>query len=201
MLTNKPLSEISDGGGDCAVWNAYLNQARVADEGTDPRWFETSWLYAECYAYRRMLTAFRSANCEQIKREDFFAAKKRKALRESLPTVVALVATLKNIIDEGIEEKLRTNLKTLLSICLWGNRWDLSISAGHSNSASGDPQSQLSCLEPFVLVDDCDRVWDALRAGGNGGVMDVVMDNAGFEMLSDLCLADFICQSRLTDKV
>jgi hypothetical protein len=79
---------------------------------------------------------------------------------------------------------------------------------GSSNSASGDPFSQLSSLEPFVLVDDCDRVWSALNVTINKeeeeeeeDVVDIVMDNAGFELVSDLCLAEYIVKAKLAKKV
>ena len=54
------MPDIHDGGEDSAVWNeclkrqGELERARGAEDG-QPRWFETSWLLAECYAYRRML--------------------------------------------------------------------------------------------------------------------------------------------------
>ena len=54
------MTDIHDGGEDAAVWNeclkrqGELERARGAEDGR-PRWFETSWLLAECYAYRRML--------------------------------------------------------------------------------------------------------------------------------------------------
>ena len=62
LSRNKPMTDIIDGGADSAVWNKYLKRqgdaerARGAEDGR-PRWFETSWLLAECYAYRRMLQA------------------------------------------------------------------------------------------------------------------------------------------------
>ena len=56
------MTDIFDGGEDSVVWNEYIKRqgeverARGAEDGR-PRWFETSWLLAECYAYRRMLQA------------------------------------------------------------------------------------------------------------------------------------------------
>lgn len=132
LLTNKPLTEISDCGEDCKIWNDHFKKIKEAEGGSDCRWFDTAWLFAECYAYRRMLQAFRSTNCSSMAKEDFFQVKKKKAFFESLSSIAKLTATLQEILndDANDRERLRANLKTLVSISLWGNRWDLSLSAG-----------------------------------------------------------------------
>ena len=74
LSRNKPMTDICDGGEDSSVWNEYikrqgeLERARGAEDGR-PRWFETSWLLAECYAYRRMLQvgAMQSISFEKLK--------------------------------------------------------------------------------------------------------------------------------------
>ena len=72
--------------------------------------------------------------------------------------------------------------------------------SGTANAATGDPAEQLASLQPFVLVDDADKVWVALESG-RGGVVDIVMDNAGFELVSDLCLAEFLIAAKLAAEV
>ena len=48
-------------------------------------------------------------------------------------------------------------------MALWGNKCDLSISAGLENAQTSCPLDQVNTLQPFVLVDDLDHVWQHLR--------------------------------------
>ena len=43
-------------------------------------------------------------------------------------------------------------------------------------------------------------MWGALESG-RGGAVDIVMDNAGFELVSDLCLAEFLIAAKLAAEV
>lgn len=91
---------------------------------------------------------------------------------------------------------------TLLQVCLWGNKCDLSISAGSKMSASGDPVESLQKLKPHILIDQGKEAWESLQErGGKELTVDIVMDNCGFELFTDLCLADFLVSSGVTAKV
>ena len=74
------------------------------------------------------------------------------------------------------------------------------LNSGTSNAATGDPTEQLASLQPFILVDDVNKVWDVLESG-RGGTIDIVMDNAGFELISDLCLSEFVVAANLATEV
>jgi hypothetical protein len=78
------------------------------------------------------------------------------------------------------------------------SRCDLSISAGSKQSASGDSILSLSGLAARILVDETAEAWSALHGGG---IVDIVMDNAGYELFTDLCLADFLITSNVASKV
>jgi len=53
----------------------------------------------------------------------------------------------------------------------------------------------------MLLTDHSDAVWDAVSTAGDGKQMDLIVDNAGFELITDLCLADFLVTSGLAKKV
>jgi len=56
VQTNKPVIAIKDDRTDTVIWNNYLQE--VTDRGGgEPRWFESPWLYVECYMYRRVQEA------------------------------------------------------------------------------------------------------------------------------------------------
>lgn len=57
VQTNKPFEVLTSDGPDVSSWNTYYERERER-EGEKPRWFHTSWLYAECYMYRRIHEVF-----------------------------------------------------------------------------------------------------------------------------------------------
>lgn len=56
MTTNKSFTDITSDRPDAKIWNAELIKRSFPD-GTPPNWFESDWLYAECYFYRRLKEA------------------------------------------------------------------------------------------------------------------------------------------------
>lgn len=101
------------------------------------------------------------------------------------------------------------SIHALLQVSLWGNKCDLSISAGQENSQKTSPIDSLSSLQPFILVDDSNLVWSTListqRPGQTGkstaSRVDIVLDNAGFELVTDLVLADFLVSTGLARQI
>lgn len=202
--TDKPFTEIEDGRADCSIWNAYRDQMSLTtDQGLrPPSWFQTSWLYAECYAYRRLWEAMGSATNPDYQSLDFFEIQKHESFTGSWPSILALILTLEKIHksnpkDEGSMSK---NFLNLLKISLWGNKCDLSISSGVATSFQGDPTNQVQALQSHLIVDHSQVVWDHLSAK-RGGIVDIILDNVGFELLSDLVLADYLLSSGLAKKV
>eukprot|EP00041_Stephanoeca_diplocostata_P007499 m.106559 g.106559 ORF g.106559 m.106559 type:complete len:186 (-) comp16907_c0_seq1:88-645(-) len=65
MATSKPLLRVlddgvpDDGDDDHILWNAYIDQFRTHPTA-DLCWFDTHWLLAECYMYRRLAMAQRA---------------------------------------------------------------------------------------------------------------------------------------------
>ena len=67
--------------------------------------------------------------------------------------------------------------------------------------ASGDPVSALEQLHGNILTDNKDEAWQCLVDRGKGATVDIVMDNSGFELFTDLCLAEFLVTSGMAAKV
>lgn len=55
MITDKNLNKLSVGD-DASIWNDYLSGK--TENGNSVSWFQTEWLYAECYMYRRIKESF-----------------------------------------------------------------------------------------------------------------------------------------------
>ena len=130
---------------------------------------------------------------------DFFAKQKREAFYGSLEAVLALLAARD---CWPMTAHSSDTLVGLLKISLWGNKCDLSISAGATQNSNPDPLSQVQELKSNPLVDDSQRVAAHLlsQQGSPCIIVDIVMDNAGFELISDLVLADYLVSVDLVDK-
>jgi len=91
----------------------------------------------------------------------------------------------------------------VVQVALWGNKCDLSISAGASNYQTNvDPVGQAKLLQSHVLGDDdTPRVWHMLTPVKPTRCVDIVLDNAGFELFTDLCLAEFLISSGTASRV
>ena len=191
ILADAELRPIEGAGEDVADWNALLAKY---PGGT---WLSAPWLVAEFYLYRRVAEAtqwFRDGNTRgEVNIEDVFARSKAAGLASAQKTLEALAARTVDLVCDAKASAF------FLSLALWGNRMDLSLwpaDAGVASSSEAFDQVLASSSEQ-LLADDTEQVTqllDTLRAKG-GGVIDLVVDNAGFELCTDLLLADHLVGS------
>ncbi|KAM7367853.1 hypothetical protein PAMP_014123 [Pampus punctatissimus] len=211
LQTDKPVLVLTDGLGDTDSWNQYLQrQQGLQGDPESVSWFKSPWLYVECYMYRRIQEAVWLN--PPINNYDVFSEGKTQSFFESQQAVVALCTYLEGVkknMDEISKNQLLEHFNKLLKVSLWGNKCDLSISAGQDNSQKTSPIESLISLQPFILVDDSNMVWSTLisaqrpRQSGKTtcGRVDIVLDNAGFELVTDLVLADFLVSSGLAHEI
>ncbi|TRY57055.1 hypothetical protein DNTS_023958 [Danionella cerebrum] len=210
LQTDKPVLALTDGVGDTEAWNEYLSrQQELMDNGELVSWFKSPWLYVECYMYRRIQEALYMN--PPMHNFDVFNEGKTQSFFESQLAIKLLCTYLQELITnmENVTEiKLRENFLKLLQVSLWGNKCDLSISAGRDNSQKSSPIDSLPDLQSFILVDDSSMVWSTLVAPQGSGplgmkhsTVDIILDNAGFELVTDLVLADFLVSAGLAKKI
>jgi hypothetical protein len=78
-----------------------------------------------------------------------------------------------------------------MTVCLWGNSTDLSLLIDMTEEQIKSLQStggeQLAATEKNILGNDLLRLWDTVKVlkVAGGGRIDIVMDNAGFELYCD----------------
>lgn len=210
LQTDKPVLALTDGLQDTESWNQYLQRHQVLQGDKESvSWFKSPWLYVECYMYRRIQEALWLN--PPISHFDVFNEGKTQSFFESQKAVMTLCTYLEEI--NNIKELSKTHLfehfNKLLQVSLWGNKCDLSISAGQDNSQTTSPIDSLNSLKPFILVDDSNMVWSTLTSAQRSGQpgkttavrLDIVLDNAGFELVTDLVLADFLVSSGLVHEV
>lgn len=89
---------------------------------------------------------------------------------------------------------------------MWGNKCDLSFSGGEDNFQTSDPLQSVEDLKPCILVDHMENLWSLLISKKKTNTqtttrVDIVLDNAGFELVADLVLADFLLFSKLATEI
>ncbi|KAK9700552.1 Damage-control phosphatase ARMT1-like domain [Popillia japonica] len=191
ILTNKPMRKLVGESPDIAQYNRALDLQSL--KVSYPTFFNANWLFVECYMYRRIIECieqtktFKSLDPFQFQKEDSFF----RALQVMAPTGTFL---------EGAGDDLKNTFIKLLKINLWGNKCDLSLTLGrikYDNEALTDIEN----LDQYILCDDSSHVWDSLIEHTDANVVDIVMDNCGFELFTDMCLADFIIRNKYAEHV
>jgi len=182
------------------------NQPEVAWlEYTKPyegiRFLSVPWFFLENYVYKRILDITR----EQI--DDPFSRMKADALTSAKDVFLKSVLPLMRGLVNDDSKPSSSVLKAALYRSLWGNRADLSLSAGVvlstegkavSNSAeSSNADSDSSCL----LADDSDKAVKHLFSEDGCNEVIIILDNCGLELLSDLIFSLVLLKSNPSLKV
>lgn len=89
---------------------------------------------------------------------------------------------------------LEADLIQMIEINLWGNRCDLALKLGQDNVQNTLQFDKLKDLRPNILVNDCDKVMSKLKSlkTQSKSTLDIVLDNAGYELFTDFCLVEFL---------
>lgn len=152
---------------------------------------------------------------------DIFSRQKMSTFRSSRPAVIELAARYKDIVSEledsktvkgaKTEEELYAAEKTLFTemseICLWGNATDLSLLTNLSYEDIQKLQGSQArkAAEKNILVNDLGAAFETLKQAQKSGKterrMDIVLDNAGFELFVDLVLAGYLLAAGLANTV
>lgn len=205
---DRPLTPIRDDGlPDVAIYNKELEQLG------NPSWLNVSWLFSECYLFRRMSTSFSLS--KYWKNYDVFARQKISTFRSSRPAVVELAARYKALLTElqnsdgqSEDDQAQKILFTeMCEICLWGNATDLSLLTNltYEDIQKLQGSEARKAAEKNILVNDLPKVYDVLKNAKAEGKaerrVDIVLDNAGFELFVDLILAGYLLSSGLATLV
>lgn len=149
------------------------------------------------------------------KNYDVFARQKINTFRSSRPAVLELAARYKTILqqidetkgkpaDEAAEKLLFTEM---CEICLWGNATDLSLLTNltYEDIQKLQGSEARKSAEKNILVNDLPQAYDILKKAKAEGKserrVDIVLDNAGFELFVDLILAGYLLSSGLATLV
>jgi hypothetical protein len=178
---------------DFPAWQKYLA------EFIGQRWLDVPWFFCETYFYRLILDITNYFVPGEYQSIDPFELQKKQGLTSTINSIIPLCTKVEEWLNDsqvGNKPNL-SSLMALLYFALWGNRVDLSLwSAFTSDRSQFNIQDQLT----HILVDDTFSVGNLLNKSPNNRI-DIVADNAGFELICDLCLGDFLLGSGLADRV
>ncbi|KAK0213532.1 DUF89 domain-containing protein [Armillaria fumosa] len=194
----EPLSQ--DGGSHIETYNTELERVAAVSKNT---WFTAPWLFAE-YASYRLLWSFllQTTHWRQF---DPFRAQKTDAFQKSgvaifswvsesdteIATIVCELDHEKKTVEQNADT-LKVLFQEMLQMCLWQ---DLSLLTNLSSSDIEHLQAigkdAQAAREAFILKDDQEPVWNHLKSLKSERI-DFVLDNAGFELFTDLVFADFL---------
>lgn len=241
LMTNKKYAPLTVDTPEAKKWNDWIAAAE------NQYYFTNVWVFSECYIYRRLIEG-----CELtkgLKNFDPFEEQKEKSFVNSLEAMCAVADKLVTMLDPSDKDKRKTDFVSLLKICLWANKCDLSLSMGEQVSMDdGNPKN---IIDPFqmiidfkdkVLVDDSAKIADLVVAKAEAMakaiegcsseqkspeaseapevseetqpapcpaklttpqtiMFDIVCDNAGYELFTDLCVANFLVSQNIVKKV
>jgi len=137
--------------------------------------------------------------------------------RSSRPAVVELAGRYHEIItqmqkkdvqhDTEANEAEKILFMEMCEICLWGNATDLSLltSLTYEDIQKLQGSEARKASEKNILVNDIEVAYDVLKKAKREGKkerrVDIVLDNAGFELYVDLILAGFLLSAGLATNV
>jgi hypothetical protein len=151
----------------------------------DHNWLQVPWFFAETYFYRRLIAItgfFRTGF-------DPFATQKQQGLHTTMTRGRALATQTHRLLADGWCPEAFIHLLTL---ALWGNQADMSLWAPDdvtqpSHVQADYPHEHLVVNEAEAVAHYFTALHDAPRA--HPPCVDCLLDNAGLELLGDLCLA------------
>lgn len=180
-IPQEPVRLLSPAAPDASAWEAYT-QPYLGQE-----WLTPPWFFMETYFYRRLIEATGFYEPGPGFGVDPFHYQKQQGLLTTSAAIQAIAARLNNWI--GADQKYE-HLAALLAIDLWGNRADLSLwPAGETGAQPMDVDWEAA--QAYTLADDSESVVRHLH-GRPDARIDIIVDNAGLELVADLALADYL---------
>ena len=168
-------------------------------------WLSAPWLVAEFYLYRRLMEATNYFDPKSpTYLYDPFAKQKTAGLISSVATADPILKQIEKLSSTSSEASVEDGFGLAAAFALWGNKMDLSLWPTEENdNIPGTFQKILADANDNLLHDDTKQLvtYGKSLLEKGGGCIDIVVDNAGFELVMDLALADYLIASNIASKV
>jgi len=185
-IPDAPIRSIDDPQApDMDAWKGYVEPYLGLN------WHQPPWFFTEHYFYRRILEATRYFRTGDGSSVDPFGYQKRKGLELSRNSIHPLMERVNSWLKDGSHRS--EEIENLMYLDLWGNQADLSLwpAEGGEKPDHADLQKALN----HILVNDAGIVSENLLQAKPLERVDFLVDNAGFELVSDLAFADLLLSS------
>jgi uncharacterized protein with ATP-grasp and redox domains len=164
---------------DSSRWEGYIHPY------SGQNWLEVPWFFAEHYFYRRIVEAvdyFASGS-------DPFQHQKTQGLLDNNSEISDLAGFI--LERRGESSQRESALQDVLYFSLWGNQADLSL---WPSGSTGSPRhASQDLLKGHLLADDSSQLLPYLvESREPARQVDVLLDNAGLELVIDLGLAELL---------
>jgi hypothetical protein len=180
-LTHGTIREIRDDSApDAAAWAGYVRPYLGQD------WLSVPWFFSENYFYRRVIEAtgfFRPGPGQGM---DPFELQKHLGLEAGLGAIRLLAERLESIREAPDREALAQ----MIHLSLWGNQADLSLRPAEKEVRQGHQDAHQQ--QAHLLVDDAPAAVEALLVLPQPVRVNMILDNAGLELVYDLALVDVL---------
>ena len=177
---------------DCGDWEEWNS---LIEPYIGQNWLEVPWLFVEFYFYRRILEAVDYFNSGKYFLVDPFHFQKTESFRVSLQSINDLLKWLNELRQE--KETNKAILGKLLLYILESNRVDLSLWPVKEGVTR--QQSARKSQNDYLMVDDVQQALDWFFARKISR-LDILIDNAGFELLGDLCMVQFLLEQGIINQ-
>ena len=152
-------------------------------------WRDVPWFFAEYYFYRRILDAVGYWESGL----DPYQSQKRLGLDQATSGAATTLAAVDAAYAQGAHTEIL--LIQLTDAALWGNQVDLSLWPAEDGGEVVTDQH-----DDRVLLDERPQAVRSLH-GRLPSPIDIVIDNAGSELVADLLVADLLLRSDLASRV
>jgi uncharacterized protein with ATP-grasp and redox domains len=193
------LRTIKDVGPDCDYWDSVLSDIPEGERN----WLKAPWVVSEFYLYRRIAEAFSYFETGY----DSFAAQKSAGLVEAMPSIEEIAKRLPASISSDNKAEV---VKLAVLTSLWGNKMDLSLwPAAQEGGSAVDNKDRIlfgdsmDANASFIVDDHSETAVSILcdSTGASDSVVDIIVDNAGAELVCDLFLAHSLLSTECCSKV
>ncbi|KAI1719339.1 protein-glutamate O-methyltransferase [Ditylenchus destructor] len=147
---------------------------------------------------------FPNANIWNTEDYDPFRIEKERSYTDSMAHLLAIGTEVVKLTHTNLShEETRQTIVRLLQFEIWGNKADLSLSGGDPHFMSDTIFQELDELKENILDNDLDVACNTyfMCQGKKLSKLVIVLDNAGLELFTDLCFADFLISKSLVDTV
>lgn len=150
-----------------------------------------------------------SGICGALKKYDPFEKSKLESCVAGQQSVSKLIRGLSLLEEHTDEEQSWKNFHNIIQALLWSNKNDLSLSSGQAVTEKvSDLINMLESFEDNILCNHSEALWEFLNdlkseriASQKHVRIDIVLDNCGIELASDLILADFLLRHDFIDEI